>query len=76
VVTTFGTYLRAQDLKVTRTQFERNFAAKARDQAFLEEPRPLLAPGVEYDPEAAVALVRERFLVHLGASRRRSRRAR
>lgn len=76
VVTTFGTYLRAQGLKVTRTQFERNFAAKARDRAFLEEPQPLLAPGVDYDSGAAVALVRERFLVHLAPGRRGARRPR
>jgi predicted nucleotidyltransferase component of viral defense system len=72
VVATFRTYLGAQNLKVTRTQFERNFAAKARDRAFLEEPRPLLAPHVKYDAEAAVALVREQLLVHLGPGRRQS----
>jgi predicted nucleotidyltransferase component of viral defense system len=76
VVATFGTYMAAQNLKVTRTQFERNFAAKARDRAFLEEPRPLLAPGVTYDPEAAVGLVRERFVVHLAAGRHAPRRRR
>jgi predicted nucleotidyltransferase component of viral defense system len=76
VVATFGKYLHAQGLKVTRAQFERNFAAKARDRAFLDEPRPLLAPGVEYDAEAAVALVRERLLVHLALGRRGSRRSR
>lgn len=76
VVAIFATYLGTQNLKVTRTLFERNFAAKARDRAFLDEPRPLLAPGVEYDPEAAVTLVREQFLVHLGPSRQASRKRR
>jgi predicted nucleotidyltransferase component of viral defense system len=71
VVATFQAYLRAQGLMVSRVQFERNLAAKARDRAFLDEPRPLLAARVDYDPVAAIALVREQFLVHLTPSRRR-----
>lgn len=69
VVSTLQAYLRGRDLAITRTQFERNLAAKARDRTFLEEPRPLLAAGVDYDPEAAVQLVRQTFLVHLAPGR-------
>ena len=76
VVKTLGAYLRTQGLTVTHAQFEQNFAAKARDQAFLDEPRPLLAPGVDYDSGAAVGLVRKQFLMHLVPGRRGSRRAR
>ena len=40
-------------------------AAKARDRAFLGEVRPMLAPGVEYDPPAALDLVRRDFIERL-----------
>ena len=65
VVTAFGTYLERESLRVTRAEFERNFAGKVRDRAFLGEVAPMLAPGVDYDPLTAADLVRREFLERL-----------
>jgi predicted nucleotidyltransferase component of viral defense system len=65
VVEAFGAYLKREGLRVTRAEFERNLAAKARDRAFLGEVRPMLAPGVEYDPLAGLDLVRREFIERL-----------
>jgi predicted nucleotidyltransferase component of viral defense system len=65
VVTAFQRYLDAEGQHVTRAQFERNLAAKAQDQAFLGEVRPMLAPGVNYDPFAALDLIRRAFVSRL-----------
>lgn len=65
VVKAFGAYLDREGRRVTRAEFERNLAAKARDKAFLGEVRPMLAPGVEYDPLAALDLVRREFIERL-----------
>lgn len=37
VVEVFQAYLRANNLRVTRAEFERNLAAKARNRLFIEE---------------------------------------
>lgn len=65
VVAAFHAYLKAEGLRVTRAEFERNLAAKAHDRAFLGEVRPMLAPGVDYDPVAALELVRRDFIERL-----------
>lgn len=43
----------------------RDQTAKAHDRAFLGEVRPMLAPGVDYDPVAALELVRRDFIERL-----------
>lgn len=69
VVVAFQAYLKAEGLRVTRAEFERNLAAKAHDPAFLGEVRPMLATGVDYDPHVALDLVRRDFIERLpGAS--------
>ncbi|MBI3458621.1 MAG: nucleotidyl transferase AbiEii/AbiGii toxin family protein [Candidatus Rokubacteria bacterium] len=65
VVAAFDAYLRAQNLRVTRAEFERNLAAKARDRAFLGDVRPMLAPEIDYDPLAAIDLVSREFVRRL-----------
>ena len=65
VVAAFQAYLKAEGLRVTRAEFERNLAAKARDLAFLGEVRPMLAAGVDYDPNVALDLVRRDFIERL-----------
>ena len=58
VVQAFEAYLKADGLRVTRAQFERNVAAKVGSRAFLTEVVPMAVAGVEYDGEAAADLVR------------------
>lgn len=53
VVHCFGEYLGAADLRVSRAEMEANLARKLKDQRFLGDLRPLLAPGTEWDLEAA-----------------------
>lgn len=65
VVAAFQAYLETQRLRVTRAEFERNLANKARAHAFLEDVRPMLAIGVSYDPLAALDLVRRNFVERL-----------
>ena len=65
VVAAFGTYLEASGIRVTRADFERNLAGKAQDRAFLSDVMPMLAPGVGYDPLAALELAQQEFIVRL-----------
>ncbi len=48
----------------TRAQFEQNLANKARDSTFLSDIRPLLRPGLAYDADKAIDVVR-RTLIEL-----------
>lgn len=54
VIEAFQAYLGAEDLRVTRAEFERNLAAKARNRLFIEEVTPMLAPGIAYDARTAL----------------------
>ena len=65
VIEVFQAYLRAEDLRVTRAEFERNITAKARSRLFIEEVMPMLAPGIAYDARAALDLVRRDFIERL-----------
>jgi predicted nucleotidyltransferase component of viral defense system len=65
VLTCFNTYLDRQGLTVTRAEFERNLYDKERIPAFMEDIRPLLRADVEYDPRAAVQLVRRALIDRL-----------
>jgi len=65
VIEAFQAYLKAEDLRVTRAEFERNLAAKARNRLFIEEVTPLLAPGIAYDAVAALDLVQREFIERL-----------
>ena len=62
VIEAFQAYLKAEDLRVTRAEFERNLAAKARNRLFIEEVTPMLAPGIAYDARAALDLVQREFV--------------
>ncbi len=48
----------------TRAQFEQNLANKTRDSTFLSDIRPLLRPGLAYDADKAIDVVR-RTLIEL-----------
>jgi predicted nucleotidyltransferase component of viral defense system len=65
IVTAFSEYTDQEGLKVTRAQFEENFALKMRDPQFLADIRPLLAAGYQWDAEAAALLVSSRLIERL-----------
>ena len=65
VIEVFQAYLKANDLRVTRAEFERNLAAKARNRLFIEEVTPMLARGIAYDARAALDLVQREFIERL-----------
>lgn len=65
MIEAFQAYLGAQNLQVTRAEFERNLATKGLSRAFLTEVNPMLAPGVAYDAGEALELVRRTFIERL-----------
>ena len=65
VIEAFRAYLERGGARISRAEFERNFARKAHDRAFLDEGRALLAADVEYDPREAVELIRRELIQRL-----------
>lgn len=65
VVEAFLAYLQAEEVHISRAEFERNLAEKERHRGFMAEIRPLLAPEVGYDAAAAVDMVRREFVTRL-----------
>jgi len=59
VVGCFSEYMSRQGHTVSRAQFEQNLHDKQTDAGFLDEVRPLLSAGVNYDAAAAILRVRE-----------------
>lgn len=59
VITCFERYMKSEKHRVSRAEFERNLHAKANNPAFSADLEPLLAAGVNYDAEAAMALIHE-----------------
>lgn len=55
----FGAYLAASDLRVSRAELEANLDGKIKDRRFIADLQPLLAPGVEWDPDLAVKWLAE-----------------
>jgi len=53
VVACFGDYLDADGLRVSRAEMEANLAVKVKDPRFLADLQLLLAPGIEWDLDAA-----------------------
>lgn len=58
VVTCFGEYMMREGHSVSRAQFEENLHDKQTDASFLEEVKPLLSAGVEYEGTVAITQVR------------------
>ncbi len=65
VVSAFKIYLDQQGFTISRAEFERNLAQKAQNKAFLDDVKPMLAPGVTYDPIEALNLVRRDFVARI-----------
>jgi hypothetical protein len=65
VVECFRRYMDHGGTSVSRAEFEANLAAKAADLAFHDDVRRLLASGVNYDSDVAVAVVRRELVARL-----------
>ena len=52
--------------RISRAEFERNLLEKEDNRAFLDDIRPLLAAGIDYDAKVAMTLVRENLVSRLG----------
>lgn len=65
VVDAFSRYMVAEESRVSRAVFERNLAQKRRDPVFTGDIRPLLAPGREWNVEAALDSVLARLVAIL-----------
>jgi predicted nucleotidyltransferase component of viral defense system len=62
IVTAFSEYMDREGHRVTRAQFEENFALKMRDPQFTVDISPLLAAGHEWDAGAAASVVSSRLI--------------
>ena len=62
IVQCFEAYLAAQDLAVSRAEFEANLAEKIVDSGFCGDVAPLLAAGVGFGHEKGLEIVRDRLL--------------
>lgn len=62
VITCFSEYMQRQGLQISRAEFERNLHGKQDNPAFLGDIKPLLSADVSYDPQTAMAMVREAFI--------------
>ncbi|MBI4602956.1 MAG: nucleotidyl transferase AbiEii/AbiGii toxin family protein [Planctomycetes bacterium] len=65
VIECFRRYMLHGGTPVSRAEFEANLAAKARDAAFHEDVRRLVAAGVSYDPQDAIVAVRRDLVARL-----------
>ena len=68
VVRCFLRYVDESGLRISRAEFEANFAAKLADPTFTQDVAPLLAPRVAWDVADAARFVREELLTRLPGS--------
>jgi predicted nucleotidyltransferase component of viral defense system len=59
IVASFLQYMDHGGHRITRAEFERNFAEKLNDEQFSADIGPLLSPGYSWDLEAAAQLISE-----------------
>jgi len=65
VVACFAAYMKHEKHRISRAEFERNLFEKEGDRAFLDDIRPLLAAGIDYDAKMAMTLIREKLISRL-----------
>ena len=65
IVGCFIGYMDFEGRPPSRAQFEQNLRDKEADDAFLSDIRPLLRPGIDYDPARAIGVVRETLVRRL-----------
>jgi len=79
IAAAFARYMEHEGKRVTRAQFEQNFAGKLRDKQFAADIQPLLAAAYEWDREKGAQVILERMIPALpgapwkGGRRRRKR---
>jgi hypothetical protein len=61
----FTRYMEFEGKAVSRAEFEENLYEKAGDPAFLDDVKPLLATGIEYDHQAALSAIQMALLPRL-----------
>ena len=66
VVCCYGEYLGAEGLRVSRAEMEANLVGKLTDRRFVADLGPLLAPGIEWDLEAAAEWAFQEITPRLG----------
>ena len=62
VVRIFKQYMDAEGHKITRVDYEKNIEAKMRHPGFVQDVKPLLAPGTNYDAVEAFFLIKEQIV--------------
>ena len=62
IVAAFLKYMEHEGHKITRAQFEENFALKLSDPEFTADIGPLLAPEYHWEPEEEAAVVSSRLI--------------
>jgi len=65
IVECFLTYMERDTMRVSRAEFEANLVSKTVQPGFLKDIAPLLSPGVEWDPAAALQYVRTEIVALL-----------
>ena len=65
IVAIFLKYMEQEGHRVSRAEFEANLAGKADDPAFAADIAPLIAAGVAWGLDAAIAAVREELVARL-----------
>lgn len=65
IIAAFSKYMDREGHSVTRALFEQNIEAKMRDAQFTADIGPLLAPGFEWDIDAAASAVSSRLIALL-----------
>lgn len=66
VIRCFGEYLGAEGLRVSRAEMEANLAGKLNERRFVADLQPLLAPGIEWNLEAAAEWASREITPRLG----------
>ena len=62
IIECFGEYISKQDLTISRAQFEENLHVKKSSTPFLNDIKPLLRQGHQYDMETGFKLLNEKFM--------------
>jgi len=62
VVTCFNEYVKRSRVSISRSEFDLNLAAKETDRNFLNDIRPLLRDGIDYNPEEGFRIVRSTLI--------------
>jgi len=65
IIAAFLKYMEHEGHSVTRAEFEMNFAPKLEDREFLDDIRPLLRPGHEWDPDAGAEAISSKLIAKL-----------